>query len=56
MPESEAKSTVQTGFLRAVNQAQQLLTQVHENNLQIAKLREEYVRAAMPEKEKSTRQ
>ena len=52
VPEVQGRPSLQAGFLRVVNQAQQLLTQVHDINLEVEKLRKEYVMVAMPEKEK----
>lgn len=50
--EVPARPSLQAGFLQVVSQTQQLLTQVHEINMQVVKLREDYVKVAMPEKEK----
>lgn len=50
--EQPPRPSMQAGFLQVVNQAQQLLTQVHDINMEVAKLREDYVKLAQPEKEK----
>jgi len=50
--EVQTRPSLQAGFLQVVSQAQQMLTQVHDINLQVVKLREDYVKVAMPEKEK----